>query len=59
MDNVVQKELDDECIFHFRHKGVHNNDSIQYSEKEVVIETGEEIPRILNEIDKPGYDLYI
>ncbi|XP_027364426.1 cation/H(+) antiporter 15-like [Abrus precatorius] len=59
MDNVVQKELDEEYIFNFRHKGVHNNESISYSEKEVVIETGEEIPLILNEVDKPGYDLYI
>lgn len=59
MDSVMQKELDDEQILHFRHKGVHNNDSISYSEKEVKIETGEEIPLILNEIDKPGYDLYI
>ncbi|KAK7344553.1 hypothetical protein VNO77_14293 [Canavalia gladiata] len=59
MDNVMQKELDDKFIYNFRHKGVHDNDSIEYSEKEVEIETGEEVPMILNEIDKPGYDLYI
>ncbi|CAJ1968075.1 unnamed protein product [Sphenostylis stenocarpa] len=59
MDNVMQKELDDEHIFHFRHKALHNNDSITYSEKEVRIETGEEIPLVLNEIDKPRCDLYV
>ncbi|RDX84999.1 Cation/H(+) antiporter 15, partial [Mucuna pruriens] len=59
MDNVTQKELDEEYILHFRHKGVHNNDSIVYSEREIGAETGEEIPLILNEIDKPGYDLYV
>jgi len=59
MDSVMQKELDDEYIFHFRHKGLHNNDTITYSEREVVIENGEEIPLILNEIDKTGCDLYI
>ncbi|ESW17351.1 hypothetical protein PHAVU_007G232400 [Phaseolus vulgaris] len=59
MDSVMQKELDDEHIFHFRHKGSYNNETITYSEIEVGIETGEEIPLILNEIDKPGCDLYI
>ncbi|KAK7279164.1 hypothetical protein RJT34_24210 [Clitoria ternatea] len=59
MDNVMQKELDEEYIINFRHKGVHNNESIVYTEKEAEIATGEEIPMILNEIDKPGYDLYI
>ncbi|KAL2325956.1 hypothetical protein Fmac_025014 [Flemingia macrophylla] len=59
MDRVVQKELDEECIFHFRHKGVNNNDSIVYSEKEVKIQTGEEIPLILSEVDELGCDLYI
>lgn len=59
MDGVMQKELDEEYIFSFRHKAVNNNDSIVYSEKEVHSATGEEIPILLNEIDKPGYDLYI
>jgi len=59
MDGVMQKELDEEYIFSFRHKAVNNNDSIVYSEKEVHSDTGEEIPTLLNEIDKPGYDLYI
>ncbi|CAK8570522.1 unnamed protein product [Lathyrus sativus] len=59
IDNVMQKELDEECIISFRHKAVNNNDSIVYSEKEVHSNTGEEIPTLLNDIDKPGYDLYI
>jgi hypothetical protein len=59
IDNVMQKELDEECIISFRHKAVNNNDSILYSEKEVHSNTGEEIPTLLNDIDKPGYDLYI
>ncbi|KAI5397659.1 hypothetical protein KIW84_063469 [Lathyrus oleraceus] len=59
LDNVMQKELDEECIISFRHKAVNNNDSILYSEKEVHLNTGEEIPTLLNDIDKPGYDLYI
>ncbi|KOM34492.1 hypothetical protein LR48_Vigan02g064200 [Vigna angularis] len=59
MDSVMQKELDDEHIFHFRHKGLHNCDSITYSERELRLETGEEIPSILHEIDQKGCDLYI
>ncbi|KAK7393273.1 hypothetical protein VNO78_21824 [Psophocarpus tetragonolobus] len=59
MDSVMQRELDDEQILHFRHKGMHNNDSITYSEQIVKINTGEEIPMILNKIDNPSYDLYI
>ncbi|CAK8570657.1 unnamed protein product [Lathyrus sativus] len=59
IDNVMQKELDEECIISFRHKALNNNDSIIYSEKEVHSNTGEEIPMLLNDIDKPGYDLYI
>ncbi|XP_058724315.1 cation/H(+) antiporter 15-like isoform X2 [Vicia villosa] len=59
IDSAMQKELDEESIISFRHKAVHNNDSIVYSEKEVRSNTGEEIPTLLSEIDKPGYDLYI
>jgi len=59
MDNVMQKKLDDEHIFQFRHKGLHNNDSIAYSEMELRLETGEETSLILNEVDKKGCDLYI
>lgn len=59
IDSAMQKELDEESIISFRHKAVNNNDSIVYSEKEVRSNTGEEIPTLLSEIDKPGYDLYI
>ncbi|XP_045807768.1 cation/H(+) antiporter 15-like [Trifolium pratense] len=59
MDSVMQNELDEKYLISFRHKAVNNNDSIVYSEKEVHSNTGEEIPTLLNEIDKSGYDLYI
>ncbi|KAK2400215.1 cation/H antiporter [Trifolium repens] len=59
MDSVMQKELDEKYLISFRHKAVNNNDSIVYSEKEVHSDTGEDIPTLLNEIDKHGYDLYI
>jgi hypothetical protein len=55
----MQKELDEKYLISFRHKAVNNNDSIVYSEKEVHSDTGEDIPTLLNEIDKHGYDLYI
>lgn len=59
MDDVMQKELDEEYILSFRLKAVNNNDSIVYSEREVHSDKSEEIPTLLNEIDKPGYDLYV
>ncbi|XP_050889898.1 cation/H(+) antiporter 15-like [Lathyrus oleraceus] len=59
IDNMMQKELDKECIISFRHKAVNNNASIVYSEKEVHSNMGEETPTLLNDIDKPEYDLYI
>ncbi|XP_061353191.1 cation/H(+) antiporter 15-like, partial [Gastrolobium bilobum] len=58
-DNGVQKQMDDEYIFSFRHKAMNNNESIVYSEEEVHTATGEEIPLLLNELDKNDYDLYI
>ncbi|KAJ1432325.1 Sodium/solute symporter superfamily [Sesbania bispinosa] len=51
----VMEENEDEIEDNY----VNNNDSIVYSEKEVRTNTGEDIPLLLNEIDKPGYDLYI
>lgn len=59
IDSEMQLELDEEYIFSFRHKAVNNNDSIVYTEMEVHSDTGVEIPTLLNELDKPGYDLYI
>ncbi|XP_020215634.1 cation/H(+) antiporter 15 [Cajanus cajan] len=57
MDSEKQKELDDEYINSFRLTAVNNEDSISYSEIEV--HTGEDIPKVLNELQKIGCDLYI
>ncbi|KAK7358082.1 hypothetical protein VNO77_00003 [Canavalia gladiata] len=57
MDSEKQKELDDEYISLFRHTAVNNEDSITYSE--VDVHTGEDIPAILNELEKVGCDLYL
>ncbi|KAL2333361.1 hypothetical protein Fmac_014574 [Flemingia macrophylla] len=57
LDNEKQKELDDEYVSAFRLKAVSNEDSIKYSEKEV--HSRDDIPRVLNEFDQVGYDLYI
>ncbi|MED6136605.1 hypothetical protein PIB30_057580 [Stylosanthes scabra] len=57
MDNDKQKELDDEYISKFRYTAVNNEDSISYSE--VDVHKGEDIPRILKEIDEKGCDLYV
>nr|KYP75864.1 K(+)/H(+) antiporter 13 [Cajanus cajan] len=57
LDNEKQKELDDEYVSAFRLKAVSNEDSIKYSEKEV--HCSDDIPRVLNEFDQNGYDLYI
>ncbi|KAG2406391.1 Cation/H(+) antiporter 15 Protein CATION/H+ EXCHANGER 15 [Vigna angularis] len=57
IDTEKQKELDDEYISTFRLTGVHNNDLISYSE--IDVRSGEDIPAILNEIEKFGCDLYI
>jgi len=57
LDTEKQKELDDEYVSGFRLKAVSNEDSIQYSEKEV--RCRDDIPEVLNQIDQVGYDLYI
>ena len=57
IDTEKQKELDDEYISIFRLTAVNNSDSISYSE--INVHNGEDIPAILNEIDKIGCDLYI
>ncbi|KAK7387455.1 hypothetical protein VNO78_28273 [Psophocarpus tetragonolobus] len=57
VDNEKQKEFDDEYVSAFRLKAVSNEDSIEYSEKEV--HCREDVPEVLNEVDKIGYDLYI
>ncbi|CAK8566496.1 unnamed protein product [Lathyrus sativus] len=57
MDCEKQKEFDDEYVNSFRLKAVNNKDSINYSEKEV--HYGEDIPLVMEELDKLGYDLYI
>lgn len=57
MDSEKQKELDDEYVNSFRLTAVNNDDSISYSE--VDVHSGEDIPTVLNELDKFGCDLYI
>jgi len=57
IDAEKQKELDDEYISTFRLTAVNNKDSISYSEIEV--HSGEDIPVVLNEIEKFGCDLYV
>ncbi|XP_057452401.1 cation/H(+) antiporter 15-like [Lotus japonicus] len=57
MDSEKQKELDDEYVSAFRLTAVNNDDSISYSE--VDVHNGEEIPMVLNKLDKLACDLYI
>ncbi|TKY61125.1 Cation/H(+) antiporter 15 [Spatholobus suberectus] len=57
MDSEKQKELDDEYVSSFRLTAVNNEDSISYSE--IDVHTGEDIPAVLNELEKIGCDLYI
>ncbi|KAJ1414404.1 Sodium/solute symporter superfamily [Sesbania bispinosa] len=57
MDSEKQKELDDEYVNSFRLTAVNNDDSITYTE--VDVHTGEDIPAVLNELEKIGCDLYI
>jgi hypothetical protein len=57
MDNEKQMDLDDEYVNSFRLIGVHNNDSISYSE--VDVHSDEDISTILNELENFGYNLYI
>jgi hypothetical protein len=57
MDNEKQKELDDTYVNSFRLTVVNNNDYVSYSE--VDIYSAEDIPAILNELEKVGCDLYI
>ncbi|KAL2342295.1 hypothetical protein Fmac_003580 [Flemingia macrophylla] len=57
MDSEKQKELDDEYISSFRLTAVNNEDSISYSE--INVQTGEDIPTVLKDLEKIGCDLYI
>ncbi|XP_058777864.1 cation/H(+) antiporter 15-like [Vicia villosa] len=57
MDSEKQKELDDECVNSFRLTAVNSDDSITYSE--IDVHSGEDIPTVLNELEKFGCDLYI
>ncbi|XP_061360305.1 cation/H(+) antiporter 15-like [Gastrolobium bilobum] len=57
MDSEKQKEVDDDYISSFRLKAVNNDDSISYSE--VDAHTAEEIPKVINKLEKIGCDLYI
>ncbi|KAG5044259.1 hypothetical protein JHK87_008174 [Glycine soja] len=57
MDSEKQKELDDDYINSFRYTAVNNKDYISYSE--IDVHTGEDIPAILNELEKNGCDLYV
>ncbi|CAL0317823.1 unnamed protein product [Lupinus luteus] len=57
IDNEKQKELDEECVSSFRLTQVNNDDSTSYSE--VDVHTAEDIPAVLNEVEKNGCDLYI
>ncbi|RDX81175.1 Cation/H(+) antiporter 15, partial [Mucuna pruriens] len=57
VDSEKQKELDDEYISLFRLTAVNNEDSISYSE--IDVHTGEDIPAVLNGIEKIGCNLYI
>ena len=57
IDSGKQRELDEEYVDSFRLKAVNNEDTITYIEREV--RTSEDIPEVLNELDKVGFDLYI
>ncbi|XP_061349551.1 cation/H(+) antiporter 15-like [Gastrolobium bilobum] len=57
IDNDQQKELDEDYVNLFRLMAVHNEDSISYAEKEV--HSGDDIPKVLTELDQGDYDLYV
>ncbi|KAI4354854.1 hypothetical protein L6164_003684 [Bauhinia variegata] len=57
VDSEKQKQLDDEYVNLFRHKVVHDEDSINYFEEEV--HNADEITSLLRELDENGCDLYI
>ncbi|KAK7275891.1 hypothetical protein RIF29_17017 [Crotalaria pallida] len=57
MDNEVQKKLDEEYVSSFRLTQVNNDDSISYSEVDVL--SAEDVPAVLNVVEKSGCDLYI
>ncbi|KAK7411087.1 hypothetical protein VNO78_02470 [Psophocarpus tetragonolobus] len=57
LDREKEKELDEEYVSLFRLMAVNNEESITYEEK--VVHTGDDIPLVLNELDKMGYDLFI
>lgn len=56
-DSGEEKKLDEEYVSLFRLMAVNNEDSVTYAEKQV--HTGEDIPLVLDELDKGIYDLYI
>ncbi|KAK7350645.1 hypothetical protein VNO77_09490 [Canavalia gladiata] len=57
LDSRKEKEMDEESVSSFRLMAVNNEDSITYTEREV--HSGDDIPCVLNELDKRGYDVYI
>ncbi|TKY73542.1 Cation/H(+) antiporter 15 [Spatholobus suberectus] len=57
LDSRQEKELDEEYVSMFRLMAVNNEDSITYAAKEV--HTGDDVPLVLNELDRGGYDLYV
>lgn len=57
LDSGKQRELDEEYVGSFRLKAVNNEDTITYAEREV--HTSDDIPQVLNELDRGGFDLYI
>ncbi|MED6183638.1 hypothetical protein PIB30_039579 [Stylosanthes scabra] len=57
LDKNKERELDDSCVSNFRIMGVNNKDTMKYEERQV--ESDDAIPRVLNEIDQKGYDLYV
>ncbi|KAI4296655.1 hypothetical protein L6164_036597 [Bauhinia variegata] len=57
MDNEHQKDWDDDYVSSFRILAVNNDDSITYFEKDA--HNCDDISRILTDLDKNHYDLYI
>ncbi|XP_027903580.1 cation/H(+) antiporter 15-like [Vigna unguiculata] len=57
LDCAREKELDEEYMSLFRLMAVNNEHSVTYSEKEV--HTADDIPLVLDELEREGYDLYV
>lgn len=57
LDSAREKELDEEYMSLFRLMAVNNEHSVTYSEKEV--HTADDIPLVLDELEREGYDLYV